>query len=105
MSTLSDSAHGADAEGGREVHRAEAVAADSNPGLVFPALWCRGWSISPTFTYYSTVNEERAPAFRMIRMLSDCVNSSKTPPPYLEELTEIVLTKVLKLFQAGRARR
>ncbi|KAL2159562.1 hypothetical protein VTH06DRAFT_2131 [Thermothelomyces fergusii] len=62
-----------------------------------------GWSISPSFSYYPTVDTSRAPAFRMITLLLDCAESSLGLPPFFEKLTKIVLAKVFELLETGKA--
>jgi hypothetical protein len=37
-----------------------------------------GWSVSPGFTYYATVNDEAAPAFRIIKSLERFVRENKS---------------------------
>jgi hypothetical protein len=60
-----------------------------------------GWSISPSFTYYPTVDAKTAPAFRMVGVMHDALK--KSLPAQWEKLTGLMLTKILKLFQTGKA--
>lgn len=61
-----------------------------------------GWSISPTFAYYPTVNEFREPAFQLIALLRDCLYNAEEPPPFFEEFTKIVLAEVFSLLETGK---
>ena len=61
-----------------------------------------GWSISPTFTYYPTVDAGSAPAFRMIHVLRG-FSAHPGCRGRRGEFMGVVLAKMLGLFQAGKA--
>jgi hypothetical protein len=64
-----------------------------------------GRCISPSFTYYPTVDEKYAPAFRMMGMLDRALRAhSKTSVTFQwEELLGMALDKLLRLFQTNKA--
>ncbi|KAH6632437.1 hypothetical protein F5144DRAFT_489559 [Chaetomium tenue] len=68
-----------------------------------------GWSISPSFTYYPTVDAKTAPAFRILTLLRSAMRfiAYKDPgprtPTRLEELVARALVKLVTLFQTGKA--
>lgn len=68
-----------------------------------------GWSISPSFTYYPTVDAKTAPAFRILTLLKDAVDvvywEDKDPraPARLEEWVALALVKLVRLFQTRKA--
>jgi hypothetical protein len=68
-----------------------------------------GWSISPSFTYYPTVDAEVAPAFRILTLLKNAMRvvsyEDRDPrtPARLEELVALALLKLVTLFQTSKA--
>jgi hypothetical protein len=70
-----------------------------------------GWSISPSFTYYPTVDAKTAPAFRILTLLKNAhamrLVSYEDPDPRtparLEELVALALVKLVTLFQTSKA--
>ncbi|OIW33499.1 hypothetical protein CONLIGDRAFT_180622 [Coniochaeta ligniaria NRRL 30616] len=56
-----------------------------------------GWSLSPNITYYPTVDYFTAPAFRMLNLLT------YSPVECWEELVPLVVSAIIRLFQAGKA--
>jgi hypothetical protein len=69
-----------------------------------------GWSISPGFTYYPTVDASTAPAFRMVRILlratyhlnSDAGRDRQALHDW-QKLVALVSTRITRLFQTGKA--
>ena len=61
-----------------------------------------GFSISPSFTYYATVDEDSAPAFRLLETLSDAYWYCDRDDS-LNGLSELVSRKILGLFQERQA--
>ncbi|KAH6838338.1 hypothetical protein B0I37DRAFT_316861 [Chaetomium sp. MPI-CAGE-AT-0009] len=64
-----------------------------------------GWSISPSVTYYPTVDARSAPAFRMIDVLD---KAGRQSGQFLHaqqwgKLTSLTLAKILILFKTGKA--
>ena len=67
-----------------------------------------GWSISPNFTYYPTVDEGTAPAFRALRLLGKAAVGATSYYPSLtlvqwEMLAALALAKILRLFRDRKA--
>ena len=68
-----------------------------------------GWSISPSFTYYPTVDAETAPAFRILTLLKHAMrvipydDPGPRTPARLEELVALALVKLVTLFQTSKA--
>lgn len=61
-----------------------------------------GFSISPSFTYYATVNEGSAPAFCLFRAFQDACDYCHRDDD-LNGLSELVSRKILGLFQERQA--
>lgn len=65
-----------------------------------------GFSISPNFTYYPTVDENTAPAFRMvnlIRLSQTAPELVRGPPRWRDAFAALVLAKLVQLFRSQRA--
>ena len=62
-----------------------------------------GWSISPNVTYYPTVDETTAPAFRTLELLLDSLTYCNWTPPQWEKFVALALTKISRLFQSHKA--
>jgi hypothetical protein len=65
-----------------------------------------GWSLSPTFTYYPTVDAKKDPAFRMMAILERSQFATSGKPETLlqwEKFVGLVLTRMVELFQTHRA--
>jgi hypothetical protein len=63
-----------------------------------------GWSFSPNITYYPTVDEEVAPAFRLMSLLRLSRHYDALDfVTWWEKLVPLAVSRILKLFQAGQA--
>ncbi|KAL2140701.1 hypothetical protein VTI28DRAFT_3486 [Corynascus sepedonium] len=65
-----------------------------------------GWSISPGFTYYPTVDENISPVFRMMTILAEATRFMLRMPMSVSQgnmFVNTVLAKILELFRAGKA--
>ncbi|RYP90381.1 hypothetical protein DL770_003528 [Monosporascus sp. CRB-9-2] len=63
-----------------------------------------GFSIAPVFTYYATVDDQTAPAFRLLHIVKDAAISLECRgSTLLAEFVETVLNKILKLFRERKA--
>ncbi|KAK3297421.1 uncharacterized protein B0H64DRAFT_392114 [Chaetomium fimeti] len=73
--------------------------------LSFEMTWGAGaWSLSPSFTYYPSVDAETAPAFKVLRLLSvSRVNSGLHDSALWEELAVSAVSVMLRLFRANKA--
>ncbi len=72
--------------------------------LSFAMNWgMGGWSISPNVTYYPTVDETTAPAFRTLELLLDSLTYCNWTPPQWEKFVALALTKISRLFQSHKA--
>ncbi len=72
-----------------------------------------GWAISPSFTYYHTVDPNTAPEFRILGSLVESLESlmsdrsaateERFSSAQWEKLVALALAKILRLFQARKA--
>jgi hypothetical protein len=62
-----------------------------------------GWSFSPTFTYYPTVDSKTAPAFRILSLLQDSLCLYLDRVSWRETLVPSAVCAILRLFQAREA--
>lgn len=62
-----------------------------------------GWSLSPNFTYYPTVDSNTAPAFRVLDMLYRSGIGDLKEVIWREKLVPSAVSTILKLFRAKMA--
>lgn len=66
-----------------------------------------GWSLSPNFRYYPTVDEKTAPAFRIMELIFRLQRApwpgQGATPQWHDEFVALALAKLVKLFKSGRA--
>ncbi len=61
-----------------------------------------GWTISPGFTYYPTVDRRNAPAFQIMNLLRGAVWDFRLSSQW-DKFVALALAKILRLFQTRRA--
>lgn len=62
-----------------------------------------GFSIAPSFTYYATVDERTAPAFRLLDLLRRHLVSLETKEAHFQGIAQAVFGKIFMLYRERRA--